>query len=213
MEEDKELGPAVTVYHLRHAAGDGEGRSSSWCRRVAYSPTTTDGNGRHVHHRVSQRIENHQQENSIHSPAAVSQGLWICPRYVCMSRMFNRDLIHPHSQPFHGLGLASLLLCVCVCEREREREREREHHAWWWRFTVAFSLFSADMVRCTQVRLGEHGVWKCRGDLPKHLRFQDTRICCEVGEILRSEINSFPFFLSFSYPIRSLEFGRSVLLT
>jgi hypothetical protein len=126
MEEDKELGPAVTVYHLRHAAGDGEGRSSSWCRRVAYSPTTTDGNGRHVHHRVLQRTENHQQENSIHSPAAVSQGLWICPRYVCMSRMFNRDLIHPHSQPFHGLGLASLLfVCVCVWERERERERER----------------------------------------------------------------------------------------
>jgi len=40
-----------------------------------------------------------------------------------MSRMFNRDLIHPHSQPFHGLGLASLLF-VCVCVRERERERE-----------------------------------------------------------------------------------------
>jgi hypothetical protein len=51
------------------------------------------------------------------------------------------------------------------------------------------------MVRCTQVRAGEPGVWKCRGDLPKHLRFQDTSICCEVGEILRSEINSFPFFL------------------
>jgi hypothetical protein len=29
MEEEKELGSAVTVYHLRHAAGDGEGRSSS----------------------------------------------------------------------------------------------------------------------------------------------------------------------------------------
>ncbi|CAM6037489.1 unnamed protein product [Sphagnum compactum] len=39
-----------------------------------------------------------------------------------------------------------------------------------------------DMVRCTQVRVGEHGVWKCRGDLPKHLRFQDTRICCEGFE-------------------------------
>jgi hypothetical protein len=123
MEEEKELGPAVTVYHLRHAAGVSEGRSSSWCRKVAYSPNTTDGNGRHVHHRVLQRTENHQQENSTHSPAAVSQGLWICPRYVCLSRMFNRDLIHPHSQPFHGLGLASLLF-VCVCERERERERE-----------------------------------------------------------------------------------------
>lgn len=52
-------------------------------------------------------------------------------------------------------------------------------------------MWRSDVVKCTNVKPhGRSSRWRCETDLPRHLRFEDTTIVCEVSNDFHSTLAS-----------------------